>query len=120
MIKSNIKGNTLQEIASNHSVQVEKADAVNLNTPTLPGSGEEPKVVGTVFGLKEGELTQPIAGEKGVYVAKLVNRFEAPEMETYRPYAQQESMARRAQASSRVFEALKSKAEIEDNRSKFY
>lgn len=120
MIKGLIKGNTLQEIASNHGVQVQKADAINLNTPTLPGAGREPKVVGTVFGLEEGEMTQPIAGEKGVFVAKLLSRFEAPEMDSYKSYAQQESMSRRAQATSRVFEALKDKAEIEDNRAKFY
>ncbi|AVR44322.1 peptidylprolyl isomerase [Christiangramia fulva] len=120
MIKNNIKGNTLQEIASNHNVQVEQADAVNLNTPTLPGAGKEPKVVGTVFGLKEGEVAEPIAGEKGVFVAKLLSRFKAPEMENYTSYAQQETMERRAQATSRVFDALKKKADIEDKRAKFY
>lgn len=120
LIKNSIKAKSLQEIAQNHSVQVEQADAINLNTPTLPGSGKEPKVIGTVFGLKEGETTQPIAGEKGVYVAKLLSKFEAPAMDSYKSYAQQESMARRAQASTRVFEALKEKADIQDHRAKFY
>ncbi|MUP43032.1 peptidylprolyl isomerase [Christiangramia aestuarii] len=120
LIKERLKGNTLQEIASNQGVSVQTADAVNLSSPTLAGAGEEPEVVGAVFSMEPGNISEPIAGEKGVYVAELVSKFEAPAMDSYRGYAQQESAARRAQAGSRVFEALKKKAEIEDNRSRFY
>lgn len=120
LIKTRIKGNTLQEIASNQGVSVQTADAVNLSSPTLAGAGEEPEVVGAVFSMEPGKVSEPIAGEKGVYVAELVSKFEAPAMESYKGFAQQESAARRAQAGSRVFEALKKKADIEDNRSRFY
>ncbi|MUP47343.1 peptidylprolyl isomerase [Gramella sp. BOM4] len=120
LIKERIKGNTLQEIANNHGESVQTADAVNLESPTLAGAGEEPEVVGAVFAMEPGKVSQPIAGENGVYVVELVSRFEAPAMDSYKGYAQQESMARRAQASMRVFEALKKKADIEDNRAKFY
>ncbi|MCH4824495.1 peptidylprolyl isomerase [Gramella lutea] len=120
IIKERLKGSTLQEIASNQGVSVQTADAVNLSSPTLAGAGEEPEVVGAVFSLETGKVSEPIAGEKGVYVAELVSKFEAPEMDSYKSYAQQESAARRVQATSRVFEALKNKAEIEDNRSRFY
>ncbi len=120
IIKNRLKGNTLQEIAGNQGVSVQTADAVNLSSPTLAGAGEEPEVVGAVFSLEPGKISEPIAGEKGVYVAELVSKFEAPAMDSYKGYAQQESAARRAQAGSRVFEALKKKAEIEDNRSRFY
>ena len=120
LIKERIKGNSLQEIASNQGVSVQTADAVNLNNPTLAGAGEEPEVVGAVFSLEPGKVSSPIAGEKGVYVAELVSKFEAPAMDSYKGFAQQESAARRAQATMRVFEALKKKAEIEDNRARFY
>ncbi|MDX1544031.1 MAG: peptidylprolyl isomerase [Christiangramia sp.] len=120
LIKERLKGNTLQEIASNHGESVQTADAVNLNSPTLAGAGEEPEVVGAVFAMEPGEVSEPIAGEKGVYVVELVSKFEAPAMDSYKAFAQQESMARRAEASMRVFEALKKKAEIEDNRARFY
>lgn len=120
LIKERLKGNTLQEIASNHGESVQTADAVNLNSPTLAGAGEEPEVVGAVFAMEPGNVSEPIAGEKGVYVVELVSKFEAPAMDSYKAFAQQESMARRAEASMRVFEALKQKAEIEDNRARFY
>ncbi|PTX41686.1 peptidylprolyl isomerase/peptidyl-prolyl cis-trans isomerase D [Christiangramia gaetbulicola] len=120
IIKSRIKGSSLKEISDNQGVSVQTADAVNLSSPTLAGAGEEPEVVGAVFSLEAGELSEPIAGEKGVYVAELVSKFEAPAMDSYKGYAQQESAARRAQAGMRVFEALKKKADIEDNRARFY
>ncbi len=120
LIKERLKGNTLQEISSNMGESVQTADAVNMSSPTLAGAGEEPAVVGTAFSLEEGEVSKPITGEKGVYVVELVSKFQAPAMDSYRSYAQQESMARRAQATMRVFEALKKKADIEDNRPKFY
>ncbi|MBT8295032.1 MAG: peptidylprolyl isomerase, partial [Gramella sp.] len=41
VIKSRLKGSTLQEIASNQGVSVQTADAVNLSSPTLAGAGEE-------------------------------------------------------------------------------
>ncbi|MCM4156664.1 peptidylprolyl isomerase [Gramella sp. AN32] len=120
IIKSKLKGSTLDEIAKNQNTSVQNADAVNLNSPTLAGAGAEPEVVGAVFSLKKGQVSKPIAGNKGVYVAELVSKFEAPKMESYKAFAQQESMARRAQATTRVFEALKNKADIEDNRARFY
>ncbi|WP_298246688.1 peptidylprolyl isomerase [uncultured Christiangramia sp.] len=120
LIKERLKGNSLQEIAGNQGVSVQTADAVNLNNPTLAGAGEEPEVVGTVFSLEKGEMSEPIAGEKGVYIAELVSKFEAPKMESYKAFANQESASRRAQATTRVFEALKEKADIQDNRAKFY
>ncbi len=120
LIKKDIKGKTLQDIASNMDVSVQSADAVNLDSPTLAGAGSEPEVVGAVFALEKGQVSKPIAGEKGVYVVEMLSKFEAPEMDSYKSYAQQESMARRAQATTRVFEALKKKADIQDNRSKFY
>ncbi|MDT0645770.1 peptidylprolyl isomerase [Zunongwangia sp. F260] len=120
IIKEEISGNTLEAIAENQNVIVQTANAVNLNNPTLPGAGSEPEVVGTAFGLETGNLSAPIAGDKGVYVVEVTAKNEAPALNSYNAVAQQETMRRRQEASTRVFEALKKNAEIEDNRSNFY
>ncbi|MFD1094166.1 peptidylprolyl isomerase [Salegentibacter chungangensis] len=120
IIKEKISGNSLEEIAQNNNTSVKTADAVNLNSPTLAGAGSEPEVVGAVFGLEKGQMSKPVAGEKGVYVVEVVNKNEAPAMETYKGFADQETMRRRRAAAARAYQALKSKAEIEDNRAKFY
>lgn len=120
LIKEKISGSNLAEIAKNQNASVQNANAVNLKNPTLAGAGSEPEVVGAVFSLEPGEVSKPIAGEKGVYVVELVAINKAPSMESYRSFANQETAVRRQEVTSRVFEALKGSAEIEDNRAKFY
>lgn len=120
IIKGKLSGSTLQEIAQSQGQTVKTAGAVAMNAPTIAGAGREPKVVGTAFGLKEGEISDPIAGERGVYVVQVTKITEAPVLDNYAALANQEAQKARVAVSSKVLEALKEAAEIEDNRSKFY
>ncbi|ADF50999.1 MAG: peptidylprolyl isomerase [Zunongwangia sp.] len=120
IIKEKISGTTVDQVAENQNKIVQTANAVNLSSPTLAGAGSEPEVVGAVYALGVGETSKPIVGDKGVYVVELVSKSEAPELDSYKPFAQQETSSRRQMANSRAFEALKAKAEIEDKRAKFY
>jgi peptidylprolyl isomerase/peptidyl-prolyl cis-trans isomerase D len=120
ILKEKINSKDLQEIASANNTMVQTANAVNLSSPTLPGAGREPEVVGSVFALEPGSVSNPIAGEKGVYVVELESKNEAPAMNSYRGIAEQETTSRRQNASQRLFEALRKKADIEDNRARFY
>ena len=101
-------------------MQVNSASSVNRNSPTLPGVGSEPTVVGAAFAMEVGEVSEPLAGEKGVFMVKVLNKTEAPALESYRPYAAREASARRTTINTEVFSALKNSAEIEDNRARFY
>ena len=120
IIEAKISGNTLDAIAQNQGVQVHAASAVNRTSPTLPGVGSEPKVVGTAFGLESGETSDPVAGESGVFVVKVIQFTDAPQLESYRSYAAREASASRINVNTEVFEALEEAAEIEDNRARFY
>ncbi|WP_029037776.1 peptidylprolyl isomerase [Salinimicrobium xinjiangense] len=120
IIKKRISGNDLQQIAQSQNVEVNTANAVNRNSPTLPGVGSEPKVVGAAFALEEGAVSQPIAGEKGVFVVKTLQKNQAQQLDSYRSYAAREAAAKRTTVNTEVFEALKETAEIEDNRARFY
>ncbi len=120
IIKKRITANDLQQIAQNQNVDVNTASAVNRNNPTLPGVGNEPKVVGTAFALEQGTVSKPIAGEKGVFVVKVLQKNDAPKLDSYKPYSSREAAARRTTVNTEVFEALKENAEIEDNRARFY
>jgi peptidylprolyl isomerase/peptidyl-prolyl cis-trans isomerase D len=120
LIRNKISGTTLAEIAKNQNASVQTASAINLKNPTLAGAGSEPEVVGAAFSLEPGEVSKPIAGDKGVYVVKLISINKAPKLESYRGFVNQETAQRRQAVVSRVFEALKENAEIEDNRAKFY
>ncbi|MGY5848126.1 peptidylprolyl isomerase [Salegentibacter sp. HM20] len=120
IIKNRLSGDNLEAIASNQNTMVQTANAVNLGNPTLAGAGREPEVVGSVFAMEPGKVSKPIEGDKGVYVVELVSRNEAPARDSYRNVADQETARLRQQAAGRLFDALRKKADIEDNRAKFY
>jgi len=49
------KGKSLEDLAKAANVTVSNATAVTMKSPTIPGAGREPVVIGTAFGLNEGE-----------------------------------------------------------------
>ncbi len=122
-IISQINSKDLNEIASQFSVQVQNASAVNMENPLIPGAGNEPKVVGAAFALNKDETSQPIEGQKGVYVIKLTQKTEAPALASYKNEALKETQKRMQKLQNPkndVVEALKEAKDIEDNRSKVY
>ncbi len=119
-IKASLSGGTLDAIAQSQNQVVKTAGAINMANPTIAGAGNEPKVVGAAFGLKEGEVSEPIEGDKGVYVVKVTKITEAPVLENYGSYAAQQTQKARTGVNTKVIEALKEAAEIEDNRATFY
>ena len=120
MIEEKITGSDLSAIASQNNVSVQNSTGVNLKNPTLAGAGTEPKVVGVAFGLKEGEVSKPIEGSKGVYVVKVTKITPARELDSYASFALQKENAERATVTGRVYQALKDAATIEDKRATFY
>lgn len=118
-IRQSISGSTLQDVASSQSVTLQTATAVTMANPIIPGAGSEPKVVGAAFGEKAGETTGLIDGEKGVYKVRVLAVNKAPDLDNYASYVNQLNAANNA-VNSKVYQALKKKADIEDNRAKFY
>jgi peptidylprolyl isomerase/peptidyl-prolyl cis-trans isomerase D len=122
-IKSSINSKDLNEIASQFSVSVQNASAINMANPLIPGAGQEPKVVGAAFALEEGEVSEPIVGEKGVFVLKLTSRIESPALASYKNAAVKETQTRVQKLqnpNNDVIKALKDAKDIEDNRAKVY
>jgi len=75
-IISGISGSALTDIASSQGQTVKTAAALNMGSTTIAGAGNEPKVVGAAFSLKEGGVSGPIEGERGVYVVKVTKITE--------------------------------------------
>lgn len=86
--------------------------------PVIPGSSAEYKVVGAVFGSPINKISKPIAGQQGVYVFT-VNNFinPAPLVNAVRE-KEQLGQAILQRAEGQVFEALKDKDNVKDNRAR--
>src|SRR5690606_15017545 len=120
MIRKGITGTTLEEIAAANNTSVGPAIGVTMASPSIVGVGLEPKVVGVAMALKEGETSQLIDGAFGVYKITVDKKEEASDMADYSTYSVQVKSKLANNVSTRVLEALKTQAKIEDRRGNFY
>ncbi|MCX7546881.1 SurA N-terminal domain-containing protein [Xanthomarina sp. F1114] len=116
LIMDRISATTVEDVASGENQTVKTALAINMKNPTISGAGKEGVVVGTAFGLNEGETSKLIEGEKGVYMIQVTKRTPAPEMDNYQGFANQIGSAKTAKVNTKLYDALKEASEIEDNR----
>jgi peptidyl-prolyl cis-trans isomerase D len=120
MIKANNTATTLEALASANNTSVKSAPSISMQAPTIAGAGSEPRVVGSAFALKEGEISKLIQGEKGVYMVKVTKVDAAPSIDNYSANANRLTSQKVNTVNLEVFKALKAAAEIEDNRANFY
>ena len=120
MIRDKVSATTVDEVAKNQNRGANTAVAVNMKNPTLSGAGLEPKVVGVAFGLKEGETSKLIDGNRGVFMVQVTKVVDAPKLDNYQAMANRLTTTRVSSAQTKVYNALKETADIEDNRARFY
>lgn len=113
-------GKSIEEFASSNTATISSATALTVKSPTIPGAGREPMVVGTAFSLEQGNSSELIKGETGVFKFEVVNKEAAPVLDNYATYANSLSTSNATKVNTAVFDALKEEADIEDNRATFY
>jgi peptidyl-prolyl cis-trans isomerase D len=118
MIRKKITATTLDEIGKNQGQSPRTAAAITMKNTTLAGAGVEPKVVGAAFGLEQGKVSQPIDGEKGVYIMEVTKITEATKLDNYTSIMNRLNTERRNTIQNKVYQALEKAADIEDNRAK--
>ncbi|WP_350293035.1 peptidylprolyl isomerase [uncultured Croceitalea sp.] len=114
------KGKSLEDLASSNNVTVSTASALTMKSPTIPGAGREPFVVGNAFTLEEGATSNLLKGETGVFMVKATKKIPAAELQNFSTYAKTLSTSNANRVNSAVYNALKEGAEIEDKRATFY
>lgn len=113
-------GGNLETLASKVGQPVKTAETVAFGSPYLPGLGMEQEMVGSVFTLKPASLSKPIKGEQGVFVVSVEKFNEPAPTKDYTTNRKQIMTQFQSRSQYEVFNALKEKADIEDNRGKFY
>lgn len=119
MIKAKMTGSSLPAIAASNKVTVMNAVDLTLENAAVPGAGFEPKVVGTAFSSKAGQVSKTIEGNSGVYVLVTKTVAKAPALPKYTDYVNKLKPQAVGNAG-RFMQALKNDADIQDNRADFY
>ncbi|MFD2999796.1 SurA N-terminal domain-containing protein [Pontibacter toksunensis] len=113
---------TLDAIAASYGpdASVKTADNVTFASAAIPGLGVEPVAVGKAFGLKPGARTAPFEGQTGVLMVELTQMNPAPEINDFSNVKEQLRSTRTNTVQNNAFEAIREKADVKDNRVRFF
>lgn len=114
------KGKSMEAFAKDNNVSATTASSLTVKSPTIPGAGREPLVVGNAFALEQDATSDLIKGESGVFMVTVTKKEEAPQLENYSTYANTLRNSAASKVNTAVYNALKEKSEIEDNRAIYY
>jgi len=110
----------VQEAATQLDTDVETIEALSFREYSIPGIGRDNKVLGKIFGIQPGQVSEPLKGEEGVVVIQM-NEISLPETAPdYRMVRDQLSQAWGSRIDIEVYEALKEAKKVEDFRYKYY
>ncbi|MEJ7692821.1 SurA N-terminal domain-containing protein [Daejeonella sp.] len=110
----------IEQVAQKAGRPVTPVQNIVFANPVIPGIAQENKLVGAIFGSQPGKLSEVIEGESGIYVF-VVNGFTnpAPLTNVFKQKVQvAQSLVQRAPGEA--FKILRDKADIKDNRVKFF
>jgi peptidyl-prolyl cis-trans isomerase D len=117
----NLNGvSTVDALAAKLKTTAQMAENVSFALPNIPSVGKEAQVVGTAFTLKQGSISKPVKGNAGVFVVQMTQITEPPAVKDYKAPQAQALTNIKNRADYELFNALKDKAKVEDNRGRFY
>ena len=94
---------------------------VNLDARVVGNFGVEADIIGTIFGMKQGEVVGPIAGNSSAFIIKNVKIDDVAEAaDLSSTLRDKTSQFNNKVLNSGVYNALRKNAKIEDNRVRFY
>jgi peptidyl-prolyl cis-trans isomerase D len=109
----------LEAVAQKVGQSVFPAGNISFSNSYIQGMGNEPKVVGQIFAMNQGQLSKPVIGDGGVYVF-VVDQLTVPSTTDEEAARKQLADSRRQRSDYEVFNALKEKANVVDRRGRFY
>ena len=110
----------LTQISLKLGKQIVPVENVVFANPVIPGIAQENKVIGTMFGSQPNKLSKVIEGERGVYVFTVKSFTNPAALTNVLKVKEQLEQTLSQQVDASVFDVLRKRAKVKDNRSKFY
>lgn len=111
---------SLEDIATEFSVNVSTIDKAVFKNSTLPGIGFEPELLGTLFSSDIESISSPIEGRSGIFIINVKKKDESRSTGDFTQQKNQLVNNHRSYSSNSVFSALTKNANLIDNRNSFY
>lgn len=122
MLKERVAGKTdLGAIAAMfEDVKVDTVNGVTFGGPSVTNVGVEPALQGGIFTTPANEVSEPIIGDKGVYVVKTLTESPSQNNQNIAQKKADQATAVRSQVKSRLIPALRKNVEIDDYRARYF
>lgn len=112
---------TLQSVADKMGTTLKSATAANFSSFSMPSIGVEPKVQAEMTQMDAQQISEPIAGNLGVYLIQ-VSSVEDADINVATVAQERSNIARTnmQRITYQLFQAVSDASDVEDNRSLFY
>lgn len=111
---------SLDDVSKKLDKTAVKAENIVFANPIIPGVAQESKVVGTVFGLQPNTLSKSIEGNRGVYMVSVHDFVNPQQPANLEGIKQQSTNMLKQRTPGSIFQVLLERADITDNRARFY
>ena len=110
----------LQAIAEAGGKSVQQVETLSMNATTIEGAGREPRVIGAIFGLEEGQQSKALEGTSAAFVVR-VDQMQEANLDDLTPAERQQIRRELQQQKNQAFmdtwiDQLREEADITDNR----
>ncbi|MEO0468718.1 MAG: SurA N-terminal domain-containing protein [Bacteroidota bacterium] len=113
-------GSDLNALKDSYSRQafVNTANDISFESTTIPGIGNDAKIIGKVAGMAQGETSAPMEGQNGVYVVQVTSVTDAaePDEATIATLKTSDVGQNQFALRNKLSEALKDIADVQDER----
>ena len=114
-------GTDVNRMVSELGAESTSVSDLSIDSRVLGNFGVEADIIGTILGMKEGEELGPIAGNSSAFIIKNVKKVEPEATTDYSSILREKtSQFNNKVLGGSIYNALKDKAQIEDNRATFY
>ena len=120
ILKERMAGKDLLQLSSEYGVDIANIEDVSFETAFLTDLGNEPKALGAAINMNIDDISEPIKGSGGMLVIKLNNKVEGMMPSGLNQMQNLAGRNMKTQTNLRLWDALKDKADVEDNRSSFF
>jgi peptidyl-prolyl cis-trans isomerase D len=111
---------SLSSLAQTMNMPLKSADNINFSAYFVTGVGYEPALIGAVVASKPEVISNPVIGSTGVFVFRVMSEVASVGTSTIEEERAQLEQSYSYRANYQPFSALQKKAEIKDNRYRFY
>jgi peptidyl-prolyl cis-trans isomerase D len=114
-------GGTLEQIAGDASLEIQETGFFSM-TSTVPFVGKDPAFIGAAFALESGDVSKPVAGNRGYYLLELIERsaYAPPNESTLADKKTKLIEEKKNSLYMAWYADLKSRAEIKDLRREYF